>query len=218
MIDEASSEIIMKHFLSEGKKEKLKNWKHWQMKTVDILDLIHEFMVSAGDVLKKTMDGGRNITEGYLAHAVTPEWQALSLDRLVKSSKTNNSWVDPGALIGNTKAMAHRRYQMSIFEANEISKGYLKHLEKTGQITDPALLDKIKAKKQVDMFATDITTSFIDFINKTTKATGDSMLLHETIARAFSTVDGEFDNKYIMRLTPDTKPPRGFTEITVAYF
>lgn len=180
----------------------------------ELLATIHATMTKLTNIINTTVEGGIDLTPGYFSHAITSEWAQLNLNKFKRmDAKAKESWASAKNLIGNANAMSTRKYQASIFEANEMAKDYAQFLADTGGYSD-IVKEQILTKKNMDMFATDLRTSMIDFIDKSPKAIADSRLLNSVIIDAFDPSTGDTTGKYVIELSSENpKIPFGYTEV-----
>lgn len=202
-------QLTMPSYLSDEQLRKIEEFGQLE-EVPELLGHIHQVMANSIAAIKKTMNLSDNFGKesGYLSHVLQPDWKELGVDKLLKVNDKN--WATTKGLIGNTQSFASRRYKMSAFEANEVSKGYLKYLVDTKQVSDD-FAEKLLSPELGKMFSEDINTSVIDFISKSTKAAGDAKMLDVVLGSGFLNPSQGF----IKVVESGTKrDPRGFTVIT----
>jgi hypothetical protein len=205
----AKGDISIGHYFSDTQLAKLEQFAQYD-EVPELLTHMHAFM-SKSEELIQGMGSTFKLTDGYLAHTLTPEWKKMNLDSFTAKKE---SFASTKKVIGNTKAFASRRYKVSAMEANGIASSYIEHLKATGMLSNDAGNELLESSKAIKMFADDIQTSFIDFMQKAPKATADAKMLQFVLGS--SIIDP--DSKLIKIREPHTQTPRGYERVSVASF
>lgn len=201
---------IGNYFTDETLKNMEKIFNHEM--TPDLLNEVGDFMHKSVKTITNVMEANITETPGYLAHVLNDDWKKLNINKYYKKAGDQDTWGSTNNLVGNVRSFAERRYKTTEMEANALSKSYFDYLIDTQKNLSELEVKKLKDSKLIDMFSEDISTSFVDFINKGTKAVGDAQMLAQVLAK--SMVD-ESTGFVKIRNAGDVRPV-GYTEITVA--
>lgn len=164
------------------------------------------------------MGSGFTLHHGYMAHVMTPEWEALQNDRVFQARDHFASIKD---FKGDKRAFQTRKYRMSLSEANEAALKYTERLIDSGKVSGKNLERAKKiVEKQIDLFTRDVNTSIIDFSEKLIDSASTAQMYKLVIEDVFLSPE-RFDVKsgskgFLIRHKKGDLIPRGYSEVTTA--
>lgn len=202
--------LDIEHYMTDNFVKELEGMLKYE-ETAEMMTSIHMLNTYIADTTQKMMGSGFNLTDGYIAHTMTKEWNDLQLDKWI--SDANRSFASTGSLKGNSRAFLGRKYKVSTLEANDMANSYIQMLGEKG------LIDKANLPTEyVDLFAKDINTSIVDFAVKNVQTTADAHIYKYVLEDIFLDYDKAVDRGLIIKRDPAVHKgvPSGYKDVTLA--
>ncbi len=152
---------------------------------------------------------------GYLRHAITTEAKETLVLKNIYRKQFGADFVDngEGILLGNTQVFKKRKYDMSIQEANRVSRFNAQRLlednkKATTKFLSDAEVELLQDRATMNLFSEYITDSIADTLVKMNVYGSAVNVMNKSL------VAGVIADKDILRFTSDSKDiPRGFVSV-----